>query len=227
MTGLIAKVWSSVGKKMLMGLTGLGLVIFLLEHLLGNLLLFSSNSDPYNEYTYFFTGFGNMLILVELILLAGFLVHMISGISVAWGKRKARPEPYAVRGNAGGLSKKTISSTTMIYTGLVTLIFVAVHLKTFKYGPEYETVVDGVIMRDMYRLVAEVFHDPVYVAGYVAAMVLLGFHLRHGFWSAFQSLGIYHPRWTPLIYSLGLLIAVVLAVGFLGIPLWFYIGGGL
>ncbi|MFQ5674679.1 MAG: succinate dehydrogenase cytochrome b subunit [bacterium] len=216
---------SSVGKKVVMALTGLAMVIFLIEHLSGNLLLFSRNPDPYNEYSHFLISFGWLLIVAEIILIAILLAHVFSAISITVGKHKARPIGYGKTGNAGGASKKTLASRTMIWTGLVTFAFLAIHLKTFKFGPQYSTRVGGVDIRDLHTLVWEVFRDPVYVVWYVGALFFLGFHLRHGFWSAFQSLGVNHPRYTPLIYSIGILVAVVISVGFLGIPLWIYFTG--
>ena len=94
---------------------------------------------------------------------------------------------------------------------------------TFKYGPYYTTTVDGVEMRDLYRLVREVFQNPLYVGWYVFAMILLGSHLRHGFWSAFQSLAFYHPKYTPIIYVTGVTLAAVLATGYVAIPVWIYL----
>ena len=216
---------SSVGKKFIMGATGLAMVIFLIEHLTGNLLLFDTNPDAFNEYSHFLISFGWLLVVVELILLAFFLLHVYSGISVARGRKAARPVRYAKSGDAGGPSKKSFASRTMIFTGLLTFVFVALHLWTFKYGPEYKTMVDGVEMRDLHRLVYETFSNPLYVAWYVGALLFLGFHLRHGFWSAFQSLGVNHPRYTPIIYSLGICLAIVIAAGFIGIPLWIFFTG--
>jgi succinate dehydrogenase / fumarate reductase cytochrome b subunit len=216
---------SSVGKKLLMAITGLAMTIFLVEHLSGNLLLFSSSPDPFNKYADFLLGFGSLLIVAEVILIAILGFHVISGISVARGKTAARPERYQKNADAGGASKKSIASSTMIYTGIITFVFIAIHLKTFKFGPHYTSVVDGKEIRDLYRLVSEVFQNPVYVIWYVGALVFLGFHLRHGFWSAFQSLGVNHPRYTPLIYTIGILTAVILTVGFVGIPIWFYFAG--
>ncbi|MFQ5866198.1 MAG: succinate dehydrogenase cytochrome b subunit, partial [bacterium] len=181
--------------------------------------------DPFNKYSHFLISFGAIIIVAELILIAILLFHVISGVSIALGKIKARPVSYKKTANAGGASKKTISSTTMIYTGILIFVFLVIHLKTFKFGPYYTTNVDGVEMRDLYKLVMEVFVKPGYVIWYVAVMVLLGFHLRHGFWSAFQSLGAYHPRYMPIIYAVGIILAIVLAVGFLGIPLWIYFTG--
>ncbi len=223
MPSFMSTVRSSVGKKFLMAITGLAMIVFLIEHLTGNFLLLQPNPEPYNKYAHFLLSFGWLLIVAELILVAFLVIHMVSGISVFLKKRQARPVGYHVTGSAGKPSKKSFASTTMIYTGIVIFIFLAIHLKTFKYGPYYETTVDGVVMRDLYRLVNEVFSDPLYVGGYVVAMILLGFHLRHGFWSAFQSLGLNHPRYMPIIYGLGVLIAIVLAVGFLGIPVWIYL----
>ena len=208
-----------------MAVTGLAMIIFLIEHVSGNLLLYSKNPDPYNKYAHFLISFGWLVIAAELILLAVLLFHVVSGVSISLGKKRARPVGYSKTANAGEPSKKTVASTTMIYTGLITLIFLAVHLKTFKFGPNYDTVVDGQTIRDLHKLVMETFQKPVYVLGYVASMIFLGFHLRHGFWSAFQSLGIHHPRYTPIIYTVGMIVAVVVAVGFLGIPIWVYFTG--
>lgn len=216
---------SSVGKKYVMGATGLIMIIFLIEHLSGNLMLLSKNPDPYNKYSHFLLSFGDILVVLELILLAFLLFHVYSGITVALGKRKARPDGYSKTASAGAPSKKTISSVTMIWTGLLTFVFLAIHLKTFKYGPHYSTVVGGIEMRDLHRLVMEVFQKPIYVIWYVGALAFLGFHLRHGFWSAFQSLGVNHPRYNGLIYTVGILVAVVLAVGFIAIPIWIYFTG--
>ena len=122
----------------------------------------------------------------------------------------------------------------MVVTGLVLLIFVIVHLKMFKFGPGVEaeyvdvhlTEIHGEEVRDLYRLVEEKFSNVWTVIGYVAVMLLLGLHLRHGFWSAFQSLGIGYPRYAPLIYSVGIVFAIVMAVGFLLLPILIYLRGG-
>ena len=213
---------SSVGKKFIMGITGLAFVIFLIEHLSANLLLFGQNAEPYNEYTHFLLGFGSLLIVAEVILIVFFLFHIYNGITIALGKKQARPENYVKTGKAGGASKKTFSSMTMIWTGLLTLVFVIIHLKTFKFG-HFETVtIDGDEVPNFYKMVYQVFQNPVYVAWYVGALAFLGFHLRHGFWSAFQSLGIEHPRYSPIIYSVGILAAIVIAAGFIGIPVYIY-----
>ncbi len=106
-------VWSSIGKKFLMALTGLGLFAFVVIHLLENLALLSGNKTAFNQWADFLIGLGPIIIVVELALIAVFAIHIISGISVWLDKKKARPTPYAKTANAGGPSRKTISSTTM------------------------------------------------------------------------------------------------------------------
>lgn len=205
-----------------MALTGLFLILFLFVHLAGNLTIFSSDPNMINKYSHSLESLGWVIIALEIILLLAFLVHMVYAVFVFFENRSARPQKYSMVRSMGKPSRKTISSTTMIYTGLVILVFVVIHLKTFKFGTVYETTVDGKTLRDFHRLIMEVFHNPWYVLWYVGAMVFMGFHLRHGFWSAFQSLGANHPRYSNFIYGLGVLIAIILAVGFLFIPIWVY-----
>jgi succinate dehydrogenase / fumarate reductase cytochrome b subunit len=214
---------SSVAKKFLNAITGIGLGLFVIVHLSENLLLLTGNPDDYNRWAHFLFSFGPLLTLIELGLAAFFLVHIWSALMVYWDKLKARPSGYSVYRSAGRTSRQTLSSQTMIYTGIILLAFVIWHVMTFRFGPYYTVTVDGVEMRDLHRLVVEVFRNPVNVALYVAVMVLLGLHLRHGFWSALQSLGAYHPRWTPLWYTGGAIVAALLAVGFIVIPVWVYL----
>jgi succinate dehydrogenase / fumarate reductase cytochrome b subunit len=220
---------STVGRKILLAITGLCLLGFIVVHLIGNLLLLVS-PDAFNTYAHKLISLGPMLYVAEGILLAIFLIHMVTAIAVTWGNWKARPGGYKLSKDQGDPSRMTFSSKTMIWTGLVLLVFLIVHLITFKYGPGmaegYVAQIDGEPVRDLHRLVVEWFSNGIYVAYYVISMGLLGFHLRHGFWSAFQSLGGFHPRLTPLAYALGVFAGIVLAAGFLGLPVWFYLGGG-
>ncbi len=220
---------STVGRKFLLAVTGLCLVGFVIVHLMGNLLLLVG-PEAFNAYAHRLMSLGPLLYVAEGLLLAVFLIHIVTAITVTWGNWKARPSGYQTARDQGGPSRMTLSSKTMIWTGLVLLVFLIVHLITFKYGPGieegYATSLDGEPVRDLYRLVAEWFGNGIYVAYYVISMGLLGFHLRHGFWSAFQSLGGFHPRLTPLAYSLGIVAGVILAGGFLGLPVWFFLVGG-
>lgn len=221
--------WSSIGKKILTGLTGAVLFLFIVVHLLGNLTLLTGHGEVFNAYSHFLISLGKILIVIELILLAAFLLHILTTASIALRKRKARPVSYYKVESAGKPSRKSFGSSTMIYSGLVVLVFTVLHLKTFKFGPGiaegYVAQIKGESVRDLYRLVIEVFSNKWYVLWYVVAMIPLGLHLSHGFWSAFQSLGVNHPRYTPALYALGYGLAVVIAVGYLLIPIWIYFTG--
>jgi succinate dehydrogenase / fumarate reductase cytochrome b subunit len=220
-----SNVMSAVGKKVLTGITGLGLTVFVLVHVVGNLTYFES-TDAYNQYTYFLTSLGGALYVIEAGLAAFFLIHALIGVRIYLGKRRARPVNYAHFVSKGRPSRLSMSSRSMILTGVILLVFLVIHLKSFKFGPHYETVVDGVPMRDLARLLTEKFQSPLYTFGYVAVMILLGLHLRHGVWSALQSIGAMNPRLTPLVYTIGGLLGVLVALGFLVLPLWIFFTGG-
>jgi succinate dehydrogenase / fumarate reductase, cytochrome b subunit len=226
-SSLIPKVFrSSIGKKFLMALTGLGLVVFVITHLAGNLALYKSEGSTFNAYTQGLAGFGFLLYIAEVGLLLAFLVHIVTAILIKRGHKEARPVRYVVARPKNGPTQSNLSSRNMISSGVILLIFLVLHIWQFKYGPGindgYVTDVNGVQGRDLYRLVVETFHQPLYVVIYVGAMLFLGLHLRHGFWSAFQSLGAMNPRFTRLVYALGFFIAAILALGFLFIPIWIY-----
>ena len=133
----------------------------------------------------------------------------------------ARPVAYAKKAGAGHTSRKSLSSSTMIVSGLVTLLFVLIHVKQFKYGTWYVTA-DGA-SRDLYRLEAEVFRSPFWVAFYVVCTLVVGLHLRHGISSGFQSLGLDHPVYTRRLTTWGIVGAVVIGGGLAVIPIWIYL----
>lgn len=214
---------SPVGKKIGTALTGLGLTLFVLTHMTGNLQYFVS-SDAYNEYSHFLISLGPLLWTIELGLLAFFVFHITLGFNIWIGKRKARDVRYSATANAGPPSRKSASSRSMIFTGLIIAVFLVIHLISFKYGTYYETTVNGVVMRDLARLMHEKFQSPLYAFGYPAVVLLLALHLRHGIWSAFQSLGATRPAITPIIYLIGGIIGVAIGIGFLLVPLAIYLG---
>lgn len=205
---------TSTGSKILVALTGLALVGFLAGHLAGNLLALVG-PETYNEYSHALIS-NPLLIPAEIGLIAILLMHMGTAVSVVVRGRQARPKAYAVKRWAGGPSRKSWSSTTMIATGAIILVFLLLHLRTFKYGAWYVDAETG--YRDLYRLLVEVFQSPGYVAFYVVCMVLVGMHLRHGLSSAFQSLGLMPGSWTARILRAGATLAVVVAGGFALIP---------
>ena len=212
---------SSIGSKLLIALTGLGLFIFLIGHLSGN-LLFLLGPATFNEYSHKLVS--NPLVYVaEAGLIAIFLLHIYKTVQLYAGAKGARPVAYARKEWAGGPSRKSLSSTTMIFTGIVVLAFVILHLRKFKFGTWYETP-EGV--RDLYRLQVEIFSNLGYVAFYMLAMVVIGFHLWHGVPSVAQSLGIDHPKHTPRILWIGRALALLIAGGFFILPLYTYLLGG-
>lgn len=214
---------SSVGSKFLIALTGLFLFLFLVAHLAGN-LLFIAGPDAFNHYSH--TLISNPLILVaEFGLVAIFLLHIFKTVTLVLANRGARPERYAAHKWAkskNDRSRKSLSSTTMILTGTITLLFVVTHLVTFKFGPYYETA-EGI--RDLYRLQLAVFSDPAYVAFYLVCMSVIGFHLWHGISSAAQSFGLDSPQWTPRIVWTGRLLTAVITAGFALLPVFTFVVG--
>ncbi len=213
---------SSVGTKLLIGITGLALFLFLITHIAGNALIVLGPTT-FNSYSHILTS--NPLIpVIELVLALIFLVHIYKTVTMFLRNQQARPVAYQKKKSQGAPSRKSVSSTTMIISGLWLLVFVVIHVTTFKYGPDYPSDVDGV--RDLYRVVAENFHSPVWVAFYVVSMLLVGSHLWHGASSAFQSLGLEHPRWTPRILALGKMFAVLIGGGFIIITLYVHLFAG-
>ncbi len=218
---------SPVGRKFVMSISGIALVLFVIVHLLGNLTLYvPDGGETFNRYAAGFDAIGPALYVIELGLLAVIVIHIGWGITTALKNRKARPDDYAVSVNSkGGPSNLSLASKNMIVTGVALGIFLVVHIWHFRIRKIYvadNTEIDGQQHADLYALVHTAFSDPFWVAFYVGAMVFFGFHLRHGFWSTLQSLGAMKPEWSKGIYALGFLVAVVLTVGFMGIPLYIY-----
>lgn len=202
---------SSIGKKMLMGVTGLMLCLFLVGHLAGNLLLYVG-PDAFNAYAHTLQK-NPVLVPIELGLLAVFLFHIFLAIRVTLDNRSARPVPYALDEAAG--PGRSVASRTMIYSGLVMALFVPVHLINFKYGD----IVGG----DLYGLVVRTFQSPGWALFYVASMAVLANHLRHGFRSGFQSLGALCGKTDAPDRMLSVVFGVAIGGGFLLIPVWAFL----
>jgi succinate dehydrogenase / fumarate reductase cytochrome b subunit len=180
-------------------------------------------------YTYDLESMGWLLYIAEAGLALFFIYHAFLGISIYLNRRKARPEAYHKYQSKGGPSHQTISAKSMILTGLVLLVFLVIHLNTFKFGNTQMIPVPGHAgeqMRDMKALVISTFQSPLYTFSYIFVMILLGVHLGHGFWSAFTSLSMKHKRFSKLIYTVGVVFAILMAVGFLFIPLYIFATGG-
>jgi succinate dehydrogenase / fumarate reductase cytochrome b subunit len=212
---------SSVGTKLLIGITGLALFLYLILHIAGNALVFLG-PDTFNSYSHALIS--NPLVpVIEIGLLLIFIIHIYKTVRMLIANQRARPARYVQKKRAGFPSRKTIASSTMILSGLWLLVFVIIHVRTFKYGPEYEAS-GGV--RDLYRLEMENFSDPLTVAFYILSMVIVGSHLWHGVASGFQSLGADHPKFTPRVLLFGKISAVAIALGFIVIAVWAFVTGG-
>jgi len=214
--------FTSVGKKQIVALTGLGMSGFIVTHVAANMMLLFS-PQAYNEYSHKLVT-NPLLPIAEWGLVLMLVVHVWYAVNLVLANRAARTVGYYQRPNSDGKGS-SFAVRTAILSGLLLFAFLVLHLITFKYGTYYTTQYNGVEMRDLYRLVAEKFHEPGYVVWYVFSMVVLGLHLRHGISSVFQSLGATGVR-QPLVQRIGLVFAVLVAGGFISQPLYFILGGG-
>ena len=221
---------STLGRKYLMAASGFALVLFIVVHLLGNLTLYTGSGDAINSYAAKLDALGIGKLILEIGLGLTILLHVITAFQVTYSSKVARPIQYESAKSKGGPTKNTVTTRTMIITGVVLLVFIVVHLIQFRFGPKiedgYTANINGVMVHDIYRVVVETFLDLKNVIFYVGCMFFLGFHFRHGFWSAFQSLGMLNPRWSKPIHALGLIIAILLTVGFLFMPIYIYVTQG-
>jgi len=209
---------SSVGTKIIIGLSGLFLVLYLLIHVGGNLLVFFG-PRVFNNYAYNMEVRNPTLPILEIIILVGFLLHIYKTVTMYLGNKAARPVGYEKKERAGYTSRKSFASSTMIFGGLWLIIFLIIHVKAFRFSPETEWPGGG---RDLYKQEMAVFANPLMTAFYVVSMLVVGSHLWHGASSAIQSLGLTHSRWTPRVLVFGKLLAVLVAGGFIVIAVWAY-----
>jgi succinate dehydrogenase / fumarate reductase cytochrome b subunit len=208
MNWLYQSLASSVGKKWMMAVTGLGFCIFLAGHLAGNLFIYGGR-EAFNGYAEHLHSLGPLVRLAEIGLLTFAVIHVVTGLLLFFQNFKARPERYTVEKSGGG---RTIGSRTMPYTGILILAFVVFHLLNFHFVDKSQTTV--------YDLVSQAFSNPLYVILYVAAMIIAALHVSHGFWSAFQSLGANHPKYMPFIRGIGLVFSLVVGLGFGSLPIY-------
>ena len=210
---------SSVGTKLLIGLTGLALFLYMLLHLVGNAIVFAG-PEMFNHYSHVLIS-NPLIVPIEIGLLLVFLVHIYKTVTMYAANKAARPVTYQKKELAGHTSRKGLASSTMIASGLFLFVFVIVHVKQFKFGTFYMAAgADSV--RDLYRTEIEVFRNPGWVLLYVIGTLIVGLHIRHGFASAMQSLGIDHPRYTRHLTTLSLVFAILIGGGLALIPIWVY-----
>src|SRR5215813_13468055 len=213
---------SSVGTKIVIGLSGLFLVLYLLIHVGGNLLVFFG-PQVFNRYAYNMEVRNPTLPILEIIILVGFLIHIFKTIRMYLANAAARPVSYVKKERAGYTGRKSFASSTMIFGGLWIIIFLIIHVKAFRFSPETPWSGGG---RDLYQQEMAVFANPLMTAFYIVSMLVVGSHLWHGVSSGFQSLGLVHPQVTPKLLTAGKVLAVLIAGGFIVIAAWAYITQG-
>ena len=213
---------SSIGKKLLMSLAGIFLMLFLLVHLGINLLVIIFD-DPmvYNKAAHFMSS--NILIKIfEIALFGGILLHIIYALILQVQNWIARPQRYS----KSNFSNTSFFSKFMIHTALITLTFLVIHMADFyikaKFGHAAEIDVDGVMYHDFASEIVDKFKMLPFVIFYIAAFIFLGFHLIHGFQSAFKTLGLDNRKYTPFIVALSNIYTVIIVGGFSIIPVLIY-----
>jgi succinate dehydrogenase / fumarate reductase cytochrome b subunit len=208
---------SSIGKKFIMAVTGSFLIIFLIIHLIGNLTLFLG-PEAFNGYVSTLDVVKPLIRIVELVLLLAFVLHVFNGVRLWIENKKANPKKYAV--NVGS-DNSTVFSRTMFVTGSIVLIFLVIHLATFFYRFNFYDPEGFANQHQYFAIVVSFFKMSWYSILYIVAVFLLGFHLNHGFQSAFQTFGWTHKKYTPILEKLGTLYAIVMALGFASMPIYF------
>lgn len=217
---------SSIGRKLIMSLTGIFLITFLVAHLLGNLqLLASDGGDAFNAYAYFMTH--NPLVkFISIGLYVFILLHAVQGVMIALSNMKAKGTKYSVK------TSKTASfaSRNMALLGILVFAFLCIHMGDFWYKMKFTDTIPMVSVAgldhqvaDLYSKVAIAFSNPIVVIIYLIGMLALGFHLWHGFGSAFQTLGLNHKKYTPTINLVGKIFSVIVPLAFAIIPVYMYL----
>lgn len=207
---------ASIGKKVVLALSGLLLLGFLVLHLAENLLLYADRDGAsFDAYVRWLTSF-RALPVAELALGTLFLLHIGQAIRVSLQNRASRRTPYALNPGHGG---RTLGSSTILVTGSVVLLFLILHLVEFRFSAESER-------ERLAALVKGEFCKPLVLAVYLLGLTALALHLSHGFQSALQTLGLAHPRYTPLVRKLSVILAVALALGFATFPVYYFFAQG-
>jgi succinate dehydrogenase / fumarate reductase cytochrome b subunit len=215
MSWLIRALNSSIGKKFVMALTGICLILFLAIHLVNNLTLYLG-PEIFNKVVKNLDSIKLLVRVIETILVLTFIFHIFNGIRLWWENKKARPIAYTVNASS---KNSDFFSRTMIWSGSIVFIFLVIHLRTFWVAfnlghPLAET-------HNYYQIIVEAFQSPVYSGLYIFAIVLLGFHLKHGFQSAFQTFGWDNDKYLPILERIGIIYTTVVVIGFISIPIYF------
>lgn len=217
---------SSIGRKLVMSLTGLFMILFLVVHLAGNLqLLMDDGGKKFNLYAKFMTTFGPIKV-ISYILYIFILIHAFQGW-LLWRKNKLSRggKGYAVKVTRT-VKTNAFASANMGWLGTVIFLFLLIHMYQFWLQMHLDHLpmveYDGDTVKDLYTIVSQAYANPGYVAFYVISMIIIAYHLLHGFQSAFQTLGLNHRKYTPFIRLVGKLYAIAVPLGFAVIPVYMY-----
>lgn len=213
---------STLGRKLIMALTGLFLILFLTGHVSGNLLLFKGDGgEAFNIYAKFMTTNPAVKILSYLTYIS-IIGHVIFSIWLSSRNKAARPVGYGV----STPPSTTLASRNMGILGTVILIFIVVHMQSFwaqmHWGDLPYVTYNGEEYKDLYSIVTFAFQNELMVIGYVVAMAFLAFHLSHGFASAFQTLGLNHAKYSPAIAVIGKIYCILVPILFASMPVYIY-----
>lgn len=210
---------SSLSYKYFIALAGMFLMLFLCTHLLTNLLLLAGDGGTSFYKAAALLGSNPLVKVIEYVLFAAFIIHILLAVITWLYNYRARPVRYHIAPK----SETSAFSRYMIHTGVIIFIFLVIHLINFFFVrlglidvPEYAA--DG---RDFYAMAVELFKNPWYSGIYIVCLVFLGLHLKHAFQSAFQTLGLNHSKYTPIIKAVGTVYAIVISLGFISIPVYF------
>ncbi|ATP58552.1 succinate dehydrogenase [Pedobacter ginsengisoli] len=214
---------SSIGKKLIMGITGLFLISFLVVHCFINSLIIVNDGGLTFNMGAHFMGTNWIIRAMEVVLFAGLLAHIVQGFRLVFQNRAARPERYAV---TNGAANSKWYSRSMGLLGTLLLIFLIVHISKFWVMSRFTGIptVDANGNHDLFAVMVETFKNPFLVLLYVLAMVSLAYHLLHGFSSAFQTLGWNHKKYTPLIKGFGFWFSIIIPLIFALMPIVMYLG---
>jgi succinate dehydrogenase / fumarate reductase cytochrome b subunit len=213
---------SSIGKKIVMAITGLFMILFVVVHLIGNTTIFGWINGGINAYAHHLHAFPPLVWAFRLFMLAAVFIHIWYGIQLTIENRGGRPRQYAVKAT----QKATFASENMIWTGLLLLCFIVYHLLhfTMKVVPGMALVPDAEGAINVFTMVVSSFQNFFVAFIYVAAMVTLFLHLSHGIQSFFQTMGWSNNRTLPVYVKAGTLVAVVLLLGYVAVPLSIFAG---
>jgi succinate dehydrogenase / fumarate reductase, cytochrome b subunit len=211
---------SSLGRKLIMGITGLSLIIFLIVHCgINSLIFFNDGGETFNTAAEFM-GTNWLIRTTEVGLMAGFIIHIVDGLML-WNSNKAkRPVKYAI---VKGEANSTWYSRSMGLLGTLLLIFLVIHLRHFWIVSRFTDVITSG-EKTLFQEMTEVFANPVPVVIYVLGCISLAYHLMHGFQSAFQTMGWNHPKYTPFVKSLGKWFSIIVPIVFAAMPISMYFG---